>query len=98
MLALYNDNYIESSLISKTSIEKWHGESKNDGVLASGLIKKELDATKDVSSWSCYQKSSVKLPTNKNYSESKLYVKTIVPSRNEPCHCGSGKKYKKCCI
>lgn len=18
--------------------------------------------------------------------------------RNEPCHCGSGKKYKKCCI
>jgi len=20
------------------------------------------------------------------------------PSRNEPCHCGSGKKYKKCCI
>src|SRR5438128_2708291 len=20
------------------------------------------------------------------------------PSRNEPCHCGSGKNYKKCCI
>ncbi len=20
------------------------------------------------------------------------------PGRNEPCHCGSGKKYKKCCI
>ena len=20
-----------------------------------------------------------------------------VPARNEPCHCGSGKKYKKCC-
>ena len=19
-------------------------------------------------------------------------------SRNDPCHCGSGKKYKKCCI
>jgi len=19
------------------------------------------------------------------------------PARNEPCHCGSGKKYKKCC-
>jgi hypothetical protein len=19
------------------------------------------------------------------------------PGRNEPCHCGSGKKYKKCC-
>lgn len=21
-----------------------------------------------------------------------------VPSRNEPCYCGSGEKYKKCCI
>ena len=21
----------------------------------------------------------------------------FIPSRNEPCHCGSGKKYKKCC-
>lgn len=20
------------------------------------------------------------------------------PSRNEPCHCGSGKKYKHCCL
>jgi len=20
------------------------------------------------------------------------------PGRNEPCYCGSGKKYKKCCI
>src|SRR5690242_16274581 len=20
-----------------------------------------------------------------------------LPGRNEPCHCGSGKKYKKCC-
>ena len=20
------------------------------------------------------------------------------PGRNEPCHCGSGKKYKKCCL
>ena len=20
------------------------------------------------------------------------------PGRNDPCHCGSGKKYKKCCL
>ena len=20
------------------------------------------------------------------------------PSRNEPCHCGSGRKYKQCCL
>jgi hypothetical protein len=21
-----------------------------------------------------------------------------LPSRNEPCHCGSGRKYKQCCL
>ena len=21
-----------------------------------------------------------------------------VPGRNEPCHCGSGRKYKQCCL
>ena len=26
------------------------------------------------------------------------YVAEKKPGRNEPCHCGSGKKYKKCCI
>ena len=26
------------------------------------------------------------------------YRAEIKPGRNEPCHCGSGKKYKKCCI
>jgi hypothetical protein len=25
-------------------------------------------------------------------------IKTEKTGRNEPCHCGSGKKYKKCCM
>jgi uncharacterized protein YecA (UPF0149 family) len=25
-------------------------------------------------------------------------VKTIVPERNDPCPCGSGKKFKNCCF
>jgi uncharacterized protein len=25
------------------------------------------------------------------------YIKTATPGRNDPCPCGSGKKYKKCC-
>lgn len=26
------------------------------------------------------------------------YIKPKVPGRNDPCFCGSGKKYKKCCL
>jgi uncharacterized protein YecA (UPF0149 family) len=28
----------------------------------------------------------------------KPFIKVITPSRNDLCPCGSGKKYKKCCM
>jgi len=34
----------------------------------------------------------------KNYNRSKIVVKDKKIGRNEPCPCGSGKKYKQCCI
>lgn len=33
----------------------------------------------------------------KEYNKSKTYVNTNKIGRNDPCPCGSGKKYKKCC-
>ena len=30
--------------------------------------------------------------------KSKPYTRLKVPSRNDPCTCGSGKKYKNCCM
>lgn len=33
----------------------------------------------------------------KQYRESKVIVNTNKIGRNDPCPCGSGKKYKKCC-
>ena len=33
----------------------------------------------------------------KSYKKSKTIVKEKTPGRNDPCSCGSGKKYKKCC-
>lgn len=34
---------------------------------------------------------------NKEYRASKTYVKETSIGRNDPCMCGSGKKFKKCC-
>lgn len=31
------------------------------------------------------------------YKKSKTIIKEKIPGRNDPCSCGSGKKYKKCC-
>lgn len=33
----------------------------------------------------------------KEYKKSKIVVKEAKIGRNDPCPCGSGKKYKKCC-
>lgn len=33
----------------------------------------------------------------KTHKKSKTVVKDKEPGRNDPCSCGSGKKYKKCC-
>lgn len=33
----------------------------------------------------------------KEYRASLQFVRQHTPSRNDPCPCGSGKKYKKCC-
>ncbi|NTW70745.1 MAG: SEC-C domain-containing protein [Eubacteriaceae bacterium] len=33
----------------------------------------------------------------KNYNRSKIVVNENKVGRNDPCPCGSGKKYKKCC-
>ncbi|CAN5237185.1 hypothetical protein BH23BAC1_BH23BAC1_36730 [soil metagenome] len=32
------------------------------------------------------------------FSNMKPYIKEKTPGRNDPCPCGSGKKYKKCCM
>ncbi len=34
----------------------------------------------------------------KAYNQSKIVVKDRKIGRNEPCPCGSGKKYKQCCL
>jgi uncharacterized protein YecA (UPF0149 family) len=40
------------------------------------------------------QRKSIK----KDYNKSKTIVKEKKIGRNEPCPCGSGKKYKRCCL
>ena len=33
-----------------------------------------------------------------SFFKNKPYTRIKVPSRNDPCTCGSGKKYKNCCM
>ncbi|MDR9828979.1 SEC-C metal-binding domain-containing protein [Vibrio sp. FNV 38] len=41
------------------------------------------------------QESTIEFDTLLNKPKTTVFEKT--PNRNDPCSCGSGKKYKKCC-
>ena len=44
-----------------------------------------------------WAKANQKKIREQEYGTVKPIVKTKEPGRNDPCPCGSGKKYKKCC-
>ena len=47
--------------------------------------------------WETILTEEKRLEIVKAYKRSKTVVKEKEPGRNDPCPCGSGKKYKKCC-
>jgi SWIM/SEC-C metal-binding protein len=64
--------------------------------------KKELEAVFEENGWVCEITVDSKKP--EDTTDLDLLRNPIVPTkvdpkvgRNDPCHCGSGKKYKKCC-
>ncbi|MBO7605782.1 MAG: SEC-C domain-containing protein [Elusimicrobiaceae bacterium] len=44
-----------------------------------------------------WAKANQKKIREQEYGTVKPIVKNKEPGRNDPCPCGSGKKYKKCC-
>lgn len=98
-LTLAKEDYLESFSFSQKSLETWQAQYKNEELLASGQIKQELDTIKDISGWVCYRPEPPRLKNKKKFPSIKTPVvsQSIKVGRNEPCPCGSGKKYKKCC-
>lgn len=47
--------------------------------------------------WENILDKSKRKEIEKSYKSTKTVVKEVKVGRNEPCTCGSGKKYKKCC-
>lgn len=51
------------------------------------------------STWAGYQPEDYNIGTKKNFlTPDTPIINQIKTGRNEPCPCGSGKKYKKCCM
>lgn len=57
----------------------------------------EADYLYTIPAWDNILTNEKKEEIIKEFKKSKTVVKEKEPGRNDPCPCGSGKKYKKCC-
>jgi uncharacterized protein YchJ len=96
-------DYIRNK-IAQNDIKKYVSNSKHRPI---------KDAVKEMEWWACFNNGSSKfdeatpylLDEHYHYEHdnccgfnTKIMRKEPKIGRNDPCHCGSGKKYKKCCL
>ncbi|MGA6967742.1 MAG: DUF1186 domain-containing protein, partial [Xanthobacteraceae bacterium] len=72
---------------------------------ASGNFTRFGDVIEELSSWSCFEPETPEIADEKlrrYFSAQREPTPAINPfkgvGRNDPCPCGSGKKFKKCCL
>lgn len=61
------------------------------------MLKADADYLYTLKAWEGIFSEEKIMQIIKDFKRSKIVHKEKVPGRNDPCPCGSGKKYKKCC-
>ena len=61
------------------------------------MLKADADYLYTLEEWDGVLTEEKMTEIVKDFKRSKTVVKEKEPGRNDPCPCGSGKKYKKCC-
>ncbi|MGA7980992.1 MAG: DUF1186 domain-containing protein [Chromatiaceae bacterium] len=96
----YDDGLVDYFYIRMDRVRMALAEGEEKVLQRSRQFRADLidDTVAEMASWACFQ-DKTDTPTNE-------YLQTATPStvkkkkigRNDPCPCGSGKKYKKCCL
>ena len=61
------------------------------------MLKADADYLYTLKAWEGIFSDDKIMQIIKDFKRSKIVHKEKEPGRNDPCPCGSGKKYKKCC-
>lgn len=93
---------INTSLDQELNLEPITEESQIDlsidfEKLFLNMHKAEADYLYSLPQWEPILTQEKRDEIEKAYKRSKIVIKEKTPGRNDPCPCGSGKKYKKCC-
>ncbi len=93
---------IQTSLNNPFDLEKIDEDSDIDldidfEKLFFNMLKAEAEYLYTLPQWEDVLSEDKMVEIIKNFKRSKTVHKEKEPGRNDPCPCGSGKKYKKCC-
>ncbi|MBN9689441.1 MAG: DUF1186 domain-containing protein [Verrucomicrobia bacterium] len=96
----FKQGQLEGAIESLTEFESSLGASAE--VWASFIREwnQPINAIADCSRWPCFNSSEDEDEDDEPWEEEAISTPYIAPAavgRNDPCPCGSGKKYKKCC-
>jgi hypothetical protein len=85
--AAFAKGWVDETIIDRTYVERQLAQGKEAVVAKLHDARYQLidDTIKELEWWACFQPPRVPREVKKKVG------------RNEPCPCGSGKKYKKCC-
>ncbi|QUI24074.1 SEC-C domain-containing protein [Vallitalea pronyensis] len=94
---------INTSLVNTLDLDSLTEESPLDlAIDMEKLYYNMLDAKADwlytLPQWDTILTEQKRKEIKKSYNQTKIVVKGKKIGRNEPCPCGSGKKYKQCCL
>jgi len=62
------------------------------------MLKAKADWLYNLPQWDNILSLDQRKEIKKEYNKSRIVINKNKIGRNEPCPCGSGKKYKKCCL
>ena len=93
---------IQTSLNNPFDLEKIDENSEIDldidfEKLFFNMLKAEAEYLYTLPQWEGILSEEKAMEIIKDFKRSKTVHKEKEPGRNDPCPCGSGKKYKKCC-
>lgn len=93
---------INTSLKTANDLEKIKEDSALDldvdfDKLFFNMLKADADYLYGLPQWDDVLSEERRMEIVKEFKRSKTVHKEKEPGRNDPCPCGSGKKYKKCC-
>lgn len=93
---------INDSLVTALDLEKIEEDSNVDldidlELLYANMLEADADYLYTLPQWDAIYSQEKREEIKKEFKKSKTVVNENKIGRNDPCPCGSGKKYKKCC-